>query len=245
MIHSKLPILVLLTLCFAAIPCFASLSVTLAQAEEKCFIFRTPGSIGEMSHITGSYDMLDDDLSSTPVTSTLFDDDYAVLWHSDPGASEGSFITRGSGRYHLCFGNGSGAYKTKEDHEKERLKVEGHHIDDDNFDYGNHDGKDRNIAFNIRVTKRMDPSAHKSQTAHSSVFTDRVVMMATRLEDKIDLLMDHQYYIKNRELQHRDTVEETFTLVMKWTVLEAVVLIFVATSQVIYFRKFFETKRYL
>merc|ERR1719384_1208579 len=105
-----------------------------------------------MSSITGSYDMLDDDLSATPVTSTLFDDDYAVLWHSEAGASEGSFITRGTGRYHLCFGNGSGQYKTEADRERERMRVEGHHIDDDNFDYANYDGKDRNIGFNVRVS---------------------------------------------------------------------------------------------
>lgn len=187
--------------------------------------------------------MLDDDLSLNPVTSTLFDDLYEVLWHSDQAANDGSFITRGTGRYHLCFGNGSGGYKTNEDRERERLKVEGHHIDDDNFDYQNYDGKPRNIAFNVRVRAEMKSEEGDGSTANGS--SNRVLTMASRLKDKLDLLMDHQEYIKSREEQHRDIMEKTYSLLMKWTILEAFVLICVATSQVIYFRKFFETKRYL
>jgi len=240
MILPKSPILALLVLCYV-LPCSAVLSVTLGKGEEKCFIFRTPGD--DPSHITGSYEVLEDELSMSPITSTLFDDMYEVLWHSEQSASDGSFITRGSGRFHLCFGNGSGGYKTNEDREKERMKVEGHHIDDDNFDYKNYDGKPRHIAFNIRVRQEMKASDNSGSSANGS--SNRVLGMAARLKDKLDLLMDHQEYIKSREEQHRDIMEKTYSLLMKWTILEAVVLVCVATSQVIYFRKFFETKRYL
>jgi len=242
MINPRVPILALFALCFA-LPCHASLSISLPKGEEKCFVFRTPGE--GPSHITGSFDLLDDDVSANPVTSTLFDDNYEVLWHSDQGTTEGSFIAHGVGRYHLCFGNGSGGYKTNEDREKERLRVEGHHIDDDNFDYQNYDGKDRHIAFNVRVRPEIKPYNAKDGANAAEKTSDRVLGMATRLKDKLDLLMDHQDYIKNREMQHRDIMEKTYSLLMRWTVLEALVLIFVATAQVLYFRKFFETKRYL
>lgn len=239
MISARLPILALLAL-YYALPCSAILSVTIEKGAEKCFIFRTPDNY---SHITGSYEILDDpSLSANPVTGTLFDDEYAVLWHSDQGAEYGQFITHGSGRYHLCFGNGSGGYKDNSDREKERMRVEGHHIDDDNFDYQNHDGNVRNIAFNVRVSSDMD---HRDGGANGSENVDRTSAMASRLKDKMMFLLDHQEYMKSRDHTHRDMMESTYSLLMKWTILEAVILILVATSQVIYFRKFFETKRYL
>jgi len=242
MMSARLPILAIIALCYIPLT-LASLSVTLSKGEEKCFIFRTPND-DNIAHITGSYDVLNDALSMNPVTSTLFDDLYEVLWHSDQAASEGTFTARGKGRFHLCFGNGSGGYKTKEDHERERKRVEGHHIDDDNFDYQNYDGKDRQIAFNVRVKQEANGRG-TSQKPGAEGHSDRILGMTDKLKDKLDFLMDHQEYIKTREVQHRDTMEKTFSLLMKWTILEGIVLVIVATSQVIYFRKFFETKRYL
>jgi len=241
MMSARLPILTIIALCYVPLS-RAALSVSLQKGEEKCFIFRTPND-DHIAHITGSYDVLDDNLSMNPLTSTLFDDLYEVLWHSEQAASEGSFTARGKGRFHLCFGNGSGGYKTKEDREKERRRVEGHHIDDDNFDYQNYDGKERRIAFNVRVKQESDEPASLKAGADGN--SDRILGMTDKLKDKLDFLMDHQEYIKTREVQHRDTTEKTFSLLMKWTILEGIVLVIVASSQVIYFRKFFETKRYL
>ena len=52
------------------------------------------------------------------------------------------------------------------------------------------------------------------------------------LMDRMELLLDHQEYIKNRESKHRHVVEQTFTLVMKWTLLEALVLLSVAFFEI-------------
>jgi hypothetical protein len=74
---------------------------------------------------------------------------------------------------------------------------------------------------------------------------NRLIDLTNTLRDKMELLLDHQEYIKNREATHRHIVEQTFTMVMKWTLLEAFVLICIATAQVSYLKRFFETKRYL
>lgn len=240
MFNTRLPFLAFLAL-YHVLPCSGALSVKIQAGEERCFIFRTPDV---HSHISGSFEIISDlTLPNDPVTGTLFDDEYKVLWHSDQKADYGQFITHGLGRYHLCFGNGSGGYKDESDRERERMRVEGHHIDDDNFDYDNHDGNERMIAFNVRVIperENNDPSKNNpNKTA------ERTLHLATRLNDKFYMLLDHQEYMKSRDHVQRDLMESTFSMLMKWTVLEAIVLILIATSQVIYFRKFFETKRYL
>merc|ERR1719223_691707 len=127
-----------------------ALTLQLEAGDEECFAVRTPADEG--AQISGSYDMLDDELSADPVTVVLFDySDYSVVWHSKPGASEGSFSVVGNGRYLFCIGNGSGGYKTSEDYSKEEAKRQGRHFDDDSYDYSNKDGEDRNIGFNLRV----------------------------------------------------------------------------------------------
>ena len=203
--------------------------------------------------------MMDDGLSGNPVVAVLFD--FAterVTWHSTQGATEGSFSFTGTGKFHLCFGNGSGGYKTPEDKEREMKRLQGHPVEDDDFDYNNLDGKARTIGFNVRVNPlsgtaldqyRAQNTADKSETASTGSTVDgqssRVEKLARTLQDKILLLQDHQSYMKGREASHRNVVEQTFGLVMKWTMLEAFVLISVATLQVMYLKKFFETKRFL
>jgi hypothetical protein len=175
------------------------------------------------------------------------------MWHSKPETSEGSFSIINSGKYHLCFGNGSGGYKTEEDRKRQTMKLQGHPSpEDDDFDYTNTDGQNRDIGFSIRVTPLAGTQADLKQKENTEGENDRAAKQSSQLtnlsytlRDRMELLLDHQEYIKNREANHRHVVEETFTMVMKWTVLEAMVLMGVACAQVFYLKRFFETKRYL
>lgn len=232
--------------------CQGTLSVKLSKGNEFCFVVRTPGK--DPSRISGNYDMLDDELSPNPVTVVLFDyDSEKVLWHSTQGMSEGSFSLTLSGQFHLCFGNGSGGYKTDADRKREMMRLQGHPVvEDDDFDYTNLDGQDRNIGFSIRVTPTANSRLAMEQERNSEKPGEKSNEQATKLVDltyqvreKVEMLLDHQEYIKNRESIHRHVVEETFTMVMRWTLLEASVLTFVACAQVFYLKRFFETKRFL
>lgn len=231
-------------------PCQSTLSVTLAPTEEFCFAFRTPKD--EVAHVTGSYDMINDGLTATPVTAVLFDyESEKVTWHSPYGEAEASFSLELSGKFHFCFGNGAGGYKTSEDHEREKMRLQGHPVEDDNYDYTNNDGELRTIGFTLRVRPKEGTKANQEQKAKTESenaaddMQKKLLDLSTTLRDRMEWLLDHQEYMKNREAQHRHVVEETFTMVMKWTLLEALVLIVVASAQVSYLKRFFETKRYL
>ena len=198
--------------------------------------------------------MLDEGLSPDPVTAVLFDyETEKVLWHSKPGTSEGDFAILNKGKFHLCFGNGAGGYKTEEDKERQMMKLQGHPSpEDDDFDYTNHDGQNRRIGFSIHVHPMFGTEVHKMQQEKTETAEDKAAKqtqkltdMASQLRDRMEMLLDHQEYIKNRESTHRHVVEQTFSLVMRWTILEAIILISVACAQVFYLKRFFETKRYL
>ena len=199
---------------------------------------------------------MDDGLSANPVVAVLFDfDTERVAWHSKQGEPEGAFSFTGAGKFHLCLGNGSGGYKTPEDKERDLKRMQGHPVEDDDFNYSNIDGMDRTIGFNVRVNplsgtelERYKARNTKTTTSDSGKVdgqSSRVEELSLTLREKIALLEDHQSYMKRREASHRDVVEQTFGLVMKWTLLEAFVLGLVATLQVMYLKKFFETKRFL
>ena len=204
---------------------------------------------------SGTYDIItnDESLSSTPVSVVIFESDTNnVVWHSKYGASSGEFHIVNHGRFHLCFGNGSGGYETKEDKEKELLRLQGHpDVADDDYDYES-DGESRKIGFSLRVSPMPHTEVDKKQREQSESAedkgnqqTEKILNLADQLEERMESLLDHQEYIKNREADHRHIVESTFTMVMRWTVLEALILISIAAMQVYYLKRFFETKRYL
>lgn len=234
------------------ISCLGILSVNLKNHEERCFVFKTPGD--QEARIAGNYEMLDEDLAADPITAVLFDyETEKVIWHSKQGAFEDQFAILDKGKFHLCFGNGAGGYKTEEDKHRQMMKLQGHPSpEDDDFDYTNHDGNNRRIGFSIHVHPMAGTEAHKlqqekteSDEEKATKQTQKLTDMAVQLKERMEVLLDHQEYIKNRESTHRHVVEQTFTMVMRWTILEAMILISVASAQVFYLKRFFETKRYL
>ncbi len=213
-----------------------------------------------LSYFSGNFDVYEDELSMDPITVVLFDyESEKVIWHSKPGSSEGAFALVNVGKFHICFGNGSDGYGGKNGKKGSReeihrlMKLQGHpKAQDDDFNYENTDGYDRIIGFQIRVEPlegtRMDSlQKEKTQSAEdlATKQTMKLADLSYQLRDRMELLLDHQEYLKGRESYHRNIVEQTFTMVMKWTLFEALILISVACAQVFYLKRFFETKRYL
>jgi len=201
----------------------ASLSMLVPAGEEDCLTIRTPQNA--RSYINGNFDCLDDELKPDPIRIALYDDNFEQVWVSKEGASEGIFSHLGSGVHHFCIQNGMPG-------------------GDDM--YSNSDGEDRRIGFSLRVV----PLQHGNADAGDAEGPDdentaRLIEMSSGLLTWIDSLMDHQDYMRVRESVHRDLAEATFRRVIRWTLLEALVLICVSGGQVIYLKKFFEQRRYV
>jgi len=165
--------------------------------------------------------MLDDELSADPLVVMLQDSNGDTRWHSEHGQTEGTFFleTEG-GRYSLCIVNG--------------------------FEGGddltaNNDGMARTVGFALRVT----PLQFATPEGAEELKTSELLSATARLNVGFQTMEDHQSYLKNREIQHRNLVEKTFQRVVLWTVIEAVVLVIVATGQVTYLKTFFEKRSYL
>ena len=70
-----------------------------------------------------------------------------------------------------------------------------------------------------------------------------MVEVANEMTQGLDMLSDHQEFMRVREDGHRATVLATNAKVLWWSVAEAAVLAAMAFWQVLYIRTFFETKR--
>ena len=103
------------------------------------------------------------------------------------------------------------------------------------IDHESEDELDRKVGIDIRVS-----SLPKEDSA-----TQRLLNAAEQLSYKILDLQNHQDYMRNREAAHRQVTEETFTYVVRWSLLEFAVLLGVAVAQIIALRVFFERKRYI
>lgn len=100
------------------------------------------------------------------------------------------------------------------------------------------DRLDRTIGLEVRMSAATAPAPLQEHT-------QKLVELALNLQDQLYDLEDHHEYLRAREEAHREVTEQTFSRVVRWTILEALALVVVATGQVVYLRKFFETRRYM
>ena len=94
---------------------------------------------------------------------------------------------------------------------------------------------DRTVGLEIRVSPLPLEDAPSQQ----------LLSQAEAIQQRLWDLENHYDYMRTREAVHRATTEETFSLVVRWSILEFVVLVGIAVTQVIVLRLFFERKRYI
>jgi hypothetical protein len=232
--------------------CAGSLSTLLESGTEECFIIRAPSDAAAV--LTGNFDCLDDGLISDPISATLVDVDGNMLWTSPPGASEAEFdlhVTRG-GRFTFCLKNGVGNMNDNQDRTigfMVRVRPPSRAMD------GSEVGPDGERALQLVEWASDLTEGWETLLVSSSLdctTRERTPQKMTTITEESFLnpsffiaVKDHYDYLRSREAVQRDLVEATLGRVVRWTVLEAVLLIGIAFVQVLFYRKFFEKKHYL
>jgi len=200
----------------------ASYSIRVHSGKSECYKLRIPGEFEQ--HITGSFELLDDlVVDSHPVTFRIIDveaeEDQEDLYRSDLGQSEGVFYVVTTGTIQLCVSNGV-------------LKGE------------KPDGKERLFGFNIRV-RPPERYAADDVNGPDNEKTAKIMERTGEMMDRIAIVADHQTFMKERDFLHMSLSNRTLNTLLRWTMLEAIILILISVLQVLYLRKFFERKRYL
>eukprot|EP00560_Eucampia_antarctica_P001581 CAMPEP_0197832070 /NCGR_PEP_ID=MMETSP1437-20131217/13153_1 /TAXON_ID=49252 ORGANISM="Eucampia antarctica, Strain CCMP1452" /NCGR_SAMPLE_ID=MMETSP1437 /ASSEMBLY_ACC=CAM_ASM_001096 /LENGTH=228 /DNA_ID=CAMNT_0043435251 /DNA_START=110 /DNA_END=796 /DNA_ORIENTATION=+ len=228
--------------------------MTVAPGNERCFIIKIPEN--DRSHLSGSFDMLDDDLSASPLSVTVFNHKNEAVYHNRAGVPGGHFsLLDVYGRHDFCIGNGSGHYNAEHAFERTEednahfLPYQDHHKDDDSVDGTNRDGKTRTVGFNIRVvegaTSRLQAHTKEELKGPAAEMLKEVTQLSMELSDQLESMLDHEEYMKDRENAHKHFIDLTVSLLFRWTMLEALALMVISIGQVLYFRKFFESRRYI
>lgn len=72
-----------------------------------------------------------------------------------------------------------------------------------------------------------------------------ICLATTAINNDWENLVDHFDFLRNRESQHQVLTSQILRRVMGWTLFEAGLVICMALGQVMYWKKFFEQRRYL
>ena len=169
---------------------------------------------------SGNYDCLNDDRDADSFSVKVMDFETGEsLYEPEPGDREGVFaleeVKRGT-RYALCFQN-------NKDEQPQNFMT---------------------VGFAVRV-KSPPRTLPDNETGPDSQRALELVKKATAIVQDWESLVDHFDFLRNREAAHKQLSDEILTRIQVWTLIEAVLVVSMATGQVLYWKKFFETRRYL
>lgn len=178
--------------------------------------------------LSGNYDIITEDIEgdmvqvwlenqSTPAHTTK-------LWKSGEDDSEGIFgmTVEPNQRLALCF---QAEWHEAEDDEVATISVV-------------------EIGFGLQVHP-MPRTLPDEETGPDAQRALDLIQSAISVETDWSNLMDHFSFLRSREATHIKLTNEILDRIMGWTIVEAFVVIFMAVAQVLYWKKFFEQKRYL
>jgi len=114
----------------------------------------------------------------------------------------------------------------------------GNHVDDEETD-GSFD-----VGFSIRVTypSRALP---EGEIGPDTKKASELVTKATSVQQAWNNMLDHYEFVRNREALHQEMNDSILSRLSWWTYIEALLVVGMATGQVLYWKRFFETRRYL
>jgi hypothetical protein len=144
------------------------------------------------------------------------------LYQGPTGTREGTFKideVPPNSRYALCFQNNDEANTDD---------------DEDEFDVG----------FSIRVSN-LPRGLEDGEIGPDSERALKLVEKASDIHQDWGSMADHYDFVRNREAIHQEMNDAILSRLTRWTYIEAFLVIGMATGQVMYWKKFFETTRYL
>jgi emp24/gp25L/p24 family/GOLD len=174
---------------------------------------------------SGNYDTLNDAAGGKIFTAFIQDaSTYKSIWESPRGSKEGVFsvtLDANVNFVELCF-----------DIEKD--------VDDDVVE---EDGMP--VGFNVYVHPVLERTLPEGELGPDAQRALDLVSEADEVLLNWRTLLDHFDYLRVREAQHAMLSVQIMSRVMHWTLLEAVLVVSMAIGQVLYWKKFFEQRRYL
>lgn len=174
---------------------------------------------------SGNFDLLNDAAAGKIFTAYLQDaDTLKNVWESPKGVKEGVFsVSLDASVKHIEF----------------CLDLEKQVDDDEVEDEG------LPVGFNFYVSPASGRTLPEGEIGPDAQRALELVLQAEEISLNWRTLLDHFDFLRNREAQHALMSSQILSRVMTWTILEAALVITMAVGQVLYWRKFFEQRRYL
>lgn len=208
-------------------PLWGSLVVQIPPGHQECYYVRVPET--GPSIVSGNFDLLDDEVDSGIISAWLEKrtgrnpGDFITVWKSQDHDDEDTFSVEvdPNGKFGLCF--------------------QVSQPDDDSW---KKPGVYFSVGFNLRVTA-IPRTLEESVEGPDAERALSLLQNAGLVEDDWRNLIDHFDYLRNRESTHTILMHQIRDRVLGWTVVEAILVITMAVGQILYWKRFFEKKRYL
>lgn len=200
----------------------ASYAISIEPNDEECFIFMTPADVGGTTTITGSFEVLHDDVDSYELAVKISKlDNGESLYESPADIQEGDFTledVQPSSKFSICFQNNA---------------------DDDDIE------NEFDLGFNVRFDKRPTRTLDDGVSGPDGERASQLIDKAAKIHQNWNILQDHFDFLRNREGIHYGMNEEIMNRLSRWIYIEAFLVIAMSVGQVMYWKKFFEKRRYL
>jgi hypothetical protein len=186
--------------------------VSIPAKDEECYFIISPPGTGRGSTLYGNFDLLDDGVSSDPLSVVVLDSvEEHVLFRSRRRAKEGIFQInlQPNQKVNLCIQNGIFTAGRGRKTTTERRN----------------DGLTRIVGFQFSIEPKNEAQELLSQN-------ERIIQSTQDLTREITNLKNHHEFMRTREAKHREVVEQTFSQLMFWMILEGVTVVLIAAAQV-------------
>jgi len=176
---------------------------------------------------SGNFDLLDDEVDGSYITAWItkvagYRGVGGTVWHSEEDEHEEDFVVHVDpvGAYDLCF----------------ELQT-----DPNNDEYA----ESYDVGFHLRLDPSVERTLEDAEQGPDAKKAMEVIDSARSVETTWHNLVDHYIYLRNRDAVAVELSQKIQDRVIGWTILEAILVIVMAVGQVLYWKKFFETRRYL
>lgn len=178
-----------------------------------------------------------------------------ILWNSKPNIRDEEFqihVEANSGKYSLCFesilhhnrptsvSNKHNKHKKQHDKDNEEIMSE-EDIEDDDEELI----EPVMVGFNIHVLNTVVRTLPDNEQGPNHIRAIDLLNNINQIDIHWNNLVDHYNYLRTREYIHYNLSKSIHTKIISWSILETILVICMAIGQVLYWKKFFEQRRYL